>query len=353
MPGIEHGSRPRQVQLAHDERAATAPRLGPTMAWKPAYLIHGDDHGRIAERRASLRAKAEQESGSGGVEVFEGETATPDAVAAALSAMTFAMGRRFLIVEGVERWKEAETEEVAAALATIAPDTTAAFFAREEGRYKAPAALHAAVEKAGGAVATESAIKPWELPKWCVRQATGLGLELDQNAAKALVAIVGERQQRLLRELEKLALEHGAGAHITLEEVEEASAASAERKIWALGDAIVAGDRRGAIRVLLELRAQGERVPGLIYAVARRLREALAAAEALAEGKAPADVRRTLRMPPKAAEQFMAGVAQRDVDAFRRALVAIADLELESRGGGAAPMSEETAAVRAVLATVA
>ena len=34
-----------------------------------------------------------------------------------------------------------------------------------------------------------------------------MGLELDAAAAKALVAQVGERQQRLLRELEKLALE--------------------------------------------------------------------------------------------------------------------------------------------------
>ena len=42
--------------------------------FKAAYLIHGDDHGRIAERRARLRGVAEQESGSAGVEVFENET---------------------------------------------------------------------------------------------------------------------------------------------------------------------------------------------------------------------------------------------------------------------------------------
>ena len=59
-------------------------------AFKPAYLIHGDDHGRIAERRAKLRALAEAESGASGVEVLEGEACTADDVAAALSAMTFA-----------------------------------------------------------------------------------------------------------------------------------------------------------------------------------------------------------------------------------------------------------------------
>ena len=72
--------------------------------FKPAYLIHGDDHGRIAERRARLRALAEAQSGAEGVELFEGDASTPDAVGAALNAMTFAIGRRFVIVDGVERW---------------------------------------------------------------------------------------------------------------------------------------------------------------------------------------------------------------------------------------------------------
>src|SRR5918911_3545073 len=85
-------------------------RLGTVPTFKPAYLIHGDDHGRISERRARLRGIAEAESGSGGVEVFEGDSATPEAVALALSAMTFAMGRRFLIVDGVERWNDAQVE---------------------------------------------------------------------------------------------------------------------------------------------------------------------------------------------------------------------------------------------------
>ena len=51
-------------------------------SFKPAYLIHGDDHGRIGERRARLRAMAEAESGQNGVEVFEADACTADAVAA-------------------------------------------------------------------------------------------------------------------------------------------------------------------------------------------------------------------------------------------------------------------------------
>ena len=60
-------------------------------------------------------------------------------------------------------------------------------------------------------------------------------------------------------------------------------------------------------------------------------------------------------MPSFAADRLVADVAKRDVDAFRRALEVVADLELESRGGGASggALSEETQAVRALLAAAA
>jgi DNA polymerase III subunit delta len=321
---------------------------------KPAYLIHGDDHGRIAERRARLRAMAEAESGTSGVELFEGEACTGETVAAALSAMTFALGRRFVIADGVERWKDADVEPVAAAMKGMDPEAlTVAFFAREESRAKAPAGLQKAVEAAGGQVAAEMALKARALPRWLAGQARELGVELDDQAARALVAQVGERRQRLVRELEKLALEYGPGARIGVDEVHESSATSAERKAWTLADALVAGDEKTAMRALLELRQQGERIPSLLYQMVRRVRDALAIAEALAAGQPPAQIRRGLRMPSYAADRLIADVSGRDPEAYRRALEILADLEVESRGGVgmvSGALAEDTAAVRAVLA---
>jgi DNA polymerase-3 subunit delta len=319
-------------------------------SFRAAYLIHGDDHGRIAERRARLRAMAEEAAGSAGVEVYEAEACTPDNVAAALSTMTFALGRRFVIADGVERWKDSDVEPVAQALSAADPESlTVAFFAREEGRYKAPAKLVQAVEKAGGQIAAELNVKSWDLPKWLIQQAAALDLSLDKEGAKALVSQVGERQQRLLRELEKLALEHGPGAPIGADEVHEACATSAERKVWTLADALVAGDRRTSVELLIELRQQGERVTGLTYNMVRRLRDAVVVAEQLEAGQNAAQVKKTLRMPPRAADKFVKDVAARDVASLRRALAALADLEVESRGGAGGVLSEDTTALRAVL----
>ena len=323
-------------------------------AFKPAYLIHGDDHGRISERRSRLRAVAERESGSSGVEVYEGDACTGEAVGAAMSTMTFAMGRRFVIADGVERWKGADVQAVADALKGIDGETlTVSFFAREEGRNKTPPALIKAVEAAGGVVAAEMAVKPRDLPRWVCDRAAELGLQLDVNAARALVARVGDRQQRLVRELEKVALELGPGAVPSAEDVDELCAGSSERKAWTLADAIVAGDEAAAMRALVELRGQGERVTGLMFAITRRIREAHDIAVALAAGDAPAQIKGRLRMPPFAADRLIADVRRRDAETFRRALELLADLELETRGGAGAGLSEDTAAVRLVAEVAA
>jgi DNA polymerase III subunit delta len=331
---------------------------------KPAYLIHGDDHGAIAERRAGLRALVEaSEDGSTALELLEGDASTPALAAAALAAMTLAMGHRVIIVEGAERWRPADVErELAPALKAMPPDTTVAFFAREDARAKAPDALAKAVRAAGGQIVAQMQLKPWELPKWTREQAARLGIELDRDASHALVKQVGERPQRLLRELEKLALEADAQATtIDAEQVEQRAAHSAEWRAYALADALVAGDTARATASYLGVRQQGESLAGLIYLMARRLREALSVSLRLEAGESAAQVKRSLRMPSRAADRFIADVSRSDPERLRRALGALADLELDSRGGAAvlaersalAPLDEDTIAVRAIGAITA
>jgi DNA polymerase III subunit delta len=329
---------------------------------KPAYLIHGDDHGAVAERRAGLKALAEQQGDASSVEVLEGEAGTPAGVALALSAMTFAIGRRVIVIDGVERWKQAEVEQhLTPSMGEMPPDTTVALFAREENRSKAPAAVHEAVKRAGGQIVTQGTVKPWELGKWAREQAKRMGIALDTAAANALVAQVGGRQQRLLRELEKLALEveiEGETQRVSVDDIERRAAHSAEWRSFALADALVGGDTAQATLAYLRVRRQGERLAGLTYLMAQRVREALQIALRLQAGESVADVRRGLRMPPRAAERFVADVARTDPDRLRRALGVLADLEVDSRGGAAisssrtpqATLDEDTIALQAIAA---
>ncbi|HWD74487.1 MAG TPA: DNA polymerase III subunit delta [Solirubrobacteraceae bacterium] len=320
--------------------------------FKPAYLIHGDDHGRIAERRARLRSLAESLSGSEGLELLEGDEATPERVALALDSMTLALGRRFVIVEGAERWKDRDLDPLIAAMAALAPETTVAFFAREDSRNRAPERLHTAVRQAEGDISPEMSVKPWELPKWVMAHAAELGIELEPDAARALIRHVGERQQRLLRELEKLALGapdgEGSSPALDAEQVEELTASSAERKAWTVADALVAGDARAAVAAYLQLREQGERLPGLLYWISQRVRTAHEVAVALDEGEAPAQIKRRLRMPSRAADRLIADARRAGSERLATATCEIADLELASRGGGAGGAGEDTAALIAL-----
>lgn len=328
---------------------------------KPVYLIHGDDHGGVAERRARLKALAQQEGGAASVEILSGEQASPDGVAGALMALTFALGQRVIIVDGVERWKQAEVErDLSPAMKPMPPDTTLALFAREEGKTKAPAALHDAVKAAGGQIVCHSTMKPWELPGWVRTQASRLGLQLDVAAAKALIAQVGERQQRLLRELEKIALElsEPAGVAIGVEDVERRASHSSQRRAFTLADALVSGDMSTSLRTYLSLDSQGERLPSLSYAIASRLREALAVSGRLQLGEPPKEIARSLRMPTRAADRFVAEVAKADAQRLSEGLARLADVEVDLRGGvqisdgrrATASLSEQTVAVLTIRA---
>jgi DNA polymerase-3 subunit delta len=314
-------------------------------AWKPAYLIHGDAHGRIAERRGRLRTMAEAESGVEAVEVLEGDAATPEATAAALNAMTFAIGRRFIIVDGAERWKDADVEtHLAPALKDVPPETTVAFFSREDGRVKTPAKLVALVKQVGD-VAVEATPKAKDLPAWAIAEAQRLGITLERPAAQALVTSVGDRQQRLLRELEKLAIEHGPGATLGLEEV-QAAAHSAEHQVWGLVDSFVTGDGAAATRDFLELRAQGESIARLVPLMARRVRDVLAIATRLENGESPAQIKESIRGNPWQTDQRIKQARATDADHLRRALEALADLEVASRGGS--ELEDDTVALLAL-----
>ena len=89
------------------------------------YLIAGTDGAKIDATRARLRARAEREAGSDALEVFEpGEgRGMPDheALLAAIPAMSLMHSRRYLLADGIERWRDRQLEPVAAASANCRP----------------------------------------------------------------------------------------------------------------------------------------------------------------------------------------------------------------------------------------
>ena len=306
---------------------------------KPAYLICGDDDAKIDAWRGRVRRRAEDERGPGGLETFDAQMTEPAEVAAALAALTFDPGTRYLQVDDAGAWKAGALAPVERALAALPAETVLVLIVRG----KPSKQLRAAVEKAGGEVREYAAPKPWHLPKWCIERGRELGIELDGEAAKELVALVGTSQQRLSRELEKLALAVHPAMAAGVGDVERLAARDAAPQAYDLADALVAGDLRATLALAEELEAHGERPGRLIFPIARRLREVHRAAVMLDAGMSEQKVAEALRVPPWLAKKTVARAKKADASALEHALGVFAELEIELRGGGDVQLDEDTA----------
>ncbi len=302
----------------------------------PVYLIHGEDDAKIDEWRTRVRRRAEEEQGPGALEVFDARTASPDELAAGLAALTFATGTRYLLAEDVAAWKAAELGPLIDALAAMPPETVLILLVRG----KPLKGLVAAVEGAGGEVREHAAPKPWEMPRWVSARAAEAGVRIGSEAAKELVATVGPGQQRLARELEKLALAVHPATEITPEDVEELAAGETPPKVYDLADAVVAGDLRTTLALAEELGVR-ESASRLVYPVVGRLREVHRVLAMVDAGVSEKEMTSQMRMPPWRAKKAIALARKADRDTVERALCRFADLELDLRGGGT--LDEDTA----------
>jgi DNA polymerase-3 subunit delta len=300
---------------------------------KSLYLIAGTDQAKIDATRSRLRARAEGEGGTAALEVFEASEGrgSPDheALLRAIPAMSLMQSRRYLLADGVERWRDKQLEAVAGVVGELPPDLTLVLVARA----KAPAKLAKAVKAAKGEVHEFEAPKAREMPRTLVAEAQRLGFRLDPAAARMLVDRMGANPVRLGHELERLALWAGDGGAVSADDLAAMVTDTSEEAVWSLSDALIEGDAARALALGERLIDQGENVTGLVYGLASRLRGACAAAAMLEEGTPPKQVESSLRMHPYAAKQLVGRLRDTDVASLRSATEALADLEVWCRGG--------------------
>ena len=297
------------------------------------YLIAGTDQAKIDATRGRLRARAEGDGGAGALEIFEPSEGRggPDheALLAAIPAMSLTETRRYLLADGVERWRDRQLEPVVAALGSLPPDLTVVLIARA----KAPAKLVKAVKEGQGEIHQFEAPKAREMPRLLVGDAKRLGYALEPAAARILVERMGANPVRLRNELERLALWAGEGGRVGVEDLEAMVSDTSEAAVWALSDALLERDPARAASLAERLISQGENVTGLIYGLASRLRKACAAAAQIEAGVPAKQVESSLGMHPYAARQLVARLGNTSLDDLHEAMIALAELEVWCRGG--------------------
>jgi DNA polymerase-3 subunit delta len=303
---------------------------------KPAYLIHGEDEGKIDAKRSGFRALANREP-SATLDVFRDDRMTGEAAATEIGALTLSMGRRYVLIDGpVQKWKAADVKAVAAALAAIPAQTVVVFVVAGEP----PKELDKAVMACGGEVRGYAGPTPKKYRDWTVDQAKHLGLELDSEAVDVLLSRAPRgdknriRQHSVIRELEKLAIYAGDTGALDADTVMELTGSQAEAKMYELADAVLAGDRASALGIAEKLRGQGEDMMYILFALVRQIRNAYRAWAMSNAGTSSGEIEKALRpMRPWQVKNLISRVKNVDGERFERALDLLAELDWSVRGG--------------------
>jgi DNA polymerase-3 subunit delta len=296
---------------------------------KPVYLLAGTDRPKIERAVQRLRSRFAADA----FELQSADVVTGEDVVASANAMgLFAAGGRLIVVEGVEAWKAPDAKAIAEYLASPAPDTVLALVGAD---VKRDSALAKACAKAGESLRWDVAKR--DLSRWVAEQFKLHGVQVDTDACRALVDLVGEDLHELANEVDKLST-WAAGETITEREVETLVPPRAETSAFALTDAWGTRDVRrvlGACEALLERSGDPHsrtipRVVGLLGGHVARVR----ACQALdAEGVRPKDAAARLKIHPFAAEKAFGHARNYGAEELRDVTLRLARLDVALKGG--------------------
>jgi DNA polymerase-3 subunit delta len=293
---------------------------------RPVYLLTGSDKPKVRRALARLRARFPAEA----VELLAADAADGAEVVAACNAVgLFAEGGgRLVVVEGIDRWRADDAEAVAAYVERPVPQNVLALVAEAPPKLTA---LVTAVETAGQVLRFDLP-KPRDPSVWVRAEFERLGVRADADAARALVAIVGDDVVELASEVEKIAT-WAAGEPVGRRDVETLAVPTGETFVWALTDAWGARDVAAVLAACETLLERRTREPfGIAAALAGYVSRVRAAQTLHGEGLGTAEIAKRLRMkeyPARKAVQHAGNYTQDELDA---AVVRLAALDAALKG---------------------
>ena len=304
-----------------------------------AYLITGTDRPKVTRALRRLRERV----GEAATEHLSAHEASGEDVAAACNALgLFTVERRLVVVDSVDRWKPADVKAIEEYLTRAAPTTVLALTGDE---LKPDSALAKLVAKSGKVLVYDLPKRgrgsKHDLPKWVEQELEERGVQIDQEAARALVELVGENAEELATEVDKLTT-WAAGERIGERQVAELVPARAEVPPFDLTDS---WGRRDVAAVL----TAGERIversgdaprdvllrtAGLLTAHVGRVRECQ---RLDAEGVPPAAGAERLKRNRFYVQKLYQQARNFSTDELGDAIVRLAELDHALKGGSTLP----------------
>lgn len=252
----------------------------------PAYLIVGPDELKRNQALARLRSRVDGPFSAFNLEeIHVGPDLDEVGVLASLNTLPMGGDRRVVVIEPAEKLPKAISEAIVSYLASPNELCTLALVAASLAK---STRLYKAVASVGPRSVIECAArKGRDLPPYVQKLASAHGVSIDFEAARELVARVGESTTMLDTQLAGLAALLGGSGAVTRSFVEEHVARVAEVKPWEFLDRL---SERDARRALALYRLLDGSALGLLSLITGRIRELICARSLAARGATAAQL---------------------------------------------------------------
>jgi DNA polymerase III subunit delta len=241
----------------------------------PHYFFFGSDPYLVQEAKTKLLV-AIQEWAKGEIlhHVTDlDETPVAEVINTARNLPLFAP-RQIISVKSVMKLRENQARKLEEYFKNPSPFTTLIFVAgrldKDDKKKKVFEVMNSATQ-----VVELSALTEREIKGWIAVQVKAAGASVEAGAIDFLLESQGSDLGKLSREIEKLILYAGSETRITLPMVAACSGFCREHTVYEFLDAVVAKEKRKALRLVGEMMSDGSEALTMISVLSRQLRQLL------------------------------------------------------------------------------
>ncbi|MGZ3440460.1 MAG: DNA polymerase III subunit delta [Polyangia bacterium] len=285
-------------------RAAGSDPLAPLREGEPGplYFLYGRERYLLDRAVDLLRARVlDPRTRDFNYELFYGKEAGASRIAQAARTLPMMAKRRLILVRDADEMKADELGGLVSYVSDPAPESCVVFVGEKaDQRLK----FFTAFKKHGVLVKLDPLYER-QLPDFVRGEARARGVAIAPDAVTLIVDEIGAELGQLADAVERLAIFVGEKKQITAEDVDQVVATTRQRSVFDLANAVGAGDRAQALRVLSSMLGARESGVRIVAMLTRHLRQLWITSELLQKTRDKFEIAQALGIPPFFADDII------------------------------------------------
>jgi DNA polymerase-3 subunit delta len=285
-------------------RAAGSDPLAPLREGDPGplYFLYGRERYLLDRAVDLLRARVlDPRTRDFNYELFYGKEAGASRIAQAARTLPMMAKRRLILVRDADEMKADELGGLISYVSDPAPESCVVFVGEKaDQRLK----FFTAFKKHGVLVKLDPLYER-QLPDFVRGEARARGVAIAPDAVTMIVDEIGAELGQLADAVERLAIYVGDKKQVSAEDVDQVVATTRQRSVFDLANAVGAGDRAQALRVLASMLGARESGVRIVAMLSRHLRQLWITSELLQKTRDKFEIAQALGIPPFFADDII------------------------------------------------